>query len=145
MCHQYALISGSHVPVTIHPSQDIDMFTCADSDSGSDGLIISNGCYNAEAAQPAHTTPATVDINPFLLDDCEPANTLAAAMEGSSVSILVSAMPLPLEYKLPEKTYAVMPNLPLDLSFMQLPEPTTLAEAHKLISKQCEGLDVYMR
>ena len=103
--------------------------------------------YNpsVEAALPAHDTPATIDINPFLLDDHGRADTLAVAMEGSSASILVSAMPLPLEYKLPEKTYTAMPNLPLNLSFMQFPEPTTLAEAHKLISKQCEGLDVYTR
>ena len=134
--------------MTIHPSQDIDMF---DDDGGggvsNNGMTTPNEEYNpsVEAALPAHDTPATIDINPFLLDDHEQADTLAVAMEGSSASILVLAMPLPLEYKLPEKTYAAMPDLPLDLSFMQLPEPTTLAEAHKLISKQCEGLDVYAR
>ena len=135
--------------MTIHPSQDIDMLFNNDGGGGvsDDGMVISDKEYNpsVEAAQPTHNTPATIDINPFLLDDHEQADTLAVAMEGSSASILVLAMPLPLEYKLPEKTYAAMPDLPLDLSFMQLLEPTTLAEAHKLISKQCEGLDVYAR
>jgi len=72
MHYQYALISRSHILVTIHPSQDIDMF---DDDGG--GGVSNNGTntpneeYNpsVEAALPAYDTPTTIDINPFLLDD----------------------------------------------------------------------------
>ena len=72
MHYQYALISRSHILVTIHPSQDIDMF---DDDGGggvsNNGMTTPNEEYNpsVEAALPAHNTPTTIDINPFLLDD----------------------------------------------------------------------------
>ena len=81
MHHQYTLITNSHtshILATIHPSQDIDMFACMDNND----LIISDGDYDSctKPAQPLHNTPATIDHNPFLLDDHEEADALAIAM-----------------------------------------------------------------
>jgi hypothetical protein len=138
---------AEHIPATIHPSQDVNMFAHgnvddADSDANSDIMDwIDHITSTADPAQSQQDTPIAID--PFLLDDRQVADALAVTMESSSASILISLRPLPAEYQLPESTYGPMPDLTLDLSFMHAPTPTTLRNFQELVCKMRTVLEVY--